>query len=88
MVKLNKIYTRTGDGGETSLVDGRRVAKSSRRPAAFGEVEVDARQSRDRRDTLAVFRMLGETATVVVACLRGVLQDRVAPGRQAQGFGT
>ena len=39
MVKLNKIYTRTGDGGETSLVDGRRVAKSSRRPAAFGEVD-------------------------------------------------
>ena len=39
MVKLNKIYTRTGDGGETSLVDGRRVAKHSGRPAAFGEVD-------------------------------------------------
>ena len=39
MVKLNKIYTRTGDGGDTSLVDGRRVAKHSRRPAAFGEVD-------------------------------------------------
>ncbi len=39
MVKLNKIYTRTGDGGETSLVNGRRVAKYSRRPAAFGEVD-------------------------------------------------
>ena len=39
MVKLNKIYTRTGDGGETSLVNGRRVAKHSRRPAAFGEVD-------------------------------------------------
>ena len=39
MVKLNKIYTRTGDGGETSLVNGRRVAKHSGRPAAFGEVD-------------------------------------------------
>ena len=39
MVKLIKIYTRTGDDGETSLVDGRRVAKHSRRPAAFGEVD-------------------------------------------------
>ena len=39
MVKLNKIYTRTGDGGDTSLVDGRRVAKHSRRPAAFGDVD-------------------------------------------------
>ena len=39
MVKLNKIYTRTGDDGETSLVNGRRVAKHSRRPTAFGEVD-------------------------------------------------
>ena len=39
MVKLNKIYTRTGDGGETSLVNGARVSKHSRRPAAFGEVD-------------------------------------------------
>lgn len=39
MVKLNKIYTRTGDAGETSLVNGMRVSKHSRRPAAFGEVD-------------------------------------------------
>ncbi len=39
MVKLNKIYTRTGDGGETSLVNGTRVSKHSRRPSAFGEVD-------------------------------------------------
>ena len=39
MVKLNKIYTRTGDGGDTSLVNGMRVSKHARRPSAFGEVD-------------------------------------------------
>ena len=39
MVKLNKIYTRTGDGGETGLVDGSRVAKSNPRMAAIGDVD-------------------------------------------------
>ena len=39
MVKLNKIYTRTGDAGETSLVNGIRVPKHTRRPSAFGEVD-------------------------------------------------
>ena len=39
MVKLNKIYTRTGDEGETGLVNGSRVSKHAKRPAAFGEVD-------------------------------------------------
>jgi cob(I)alamin adenosyltransferase len=39
MVKLNKIYTRTGDKGETSLVNGHRVSKHSIRPTAFGMVD-------------------------------------------------
>ena len=39
MVKLNKIYTRTGDTGETSLVNGMRVSKHARRPSAFGEID-------------------------------------------------
>ena len=39
MVKLNKIYTRTGDKGDTSLVGGVRVAKHSLRPTAFGSVD-------------------------------------------------
>ena len=39
MVKLDKIYTRGGDEGETSLGDGARVAKSSLRVAALGEVD-------------------------------------------------
>ena len=39
MVKLNKIYTRTGDGGDTSLVNGQRVSKHSIRTTAFGTVD-------------------------------------------------
>ena len=39
MVKLNKIYTRTGDDGTTGLVDGSRVAKQSARIAAIGKVD-------------------------------------------------
>ena len=39
MVKLNKIYTKTGDGGRAGLVDGSRVSKSSARMHAIGEVD-------------------------------------------------
>jgi len=39
MVKLNKIYTRTGDTGSAGLVDGSRVSKASARMAAIGEVD-------------------------------------------------
>lgn len=34
-----KIYTRSGDAGETGLLGGRRVRKSIRRVAAYGEVD-------------------------------------------------
>ena len=39
MVKLNRIYTRTGDAGTTGLVDGSRVAKHAPRMAAIGLVD-------------------------------------------------
>jgi len=39
MVKLDKIYTRGGDTGQTSLGDGVRVAKHSLRIIALGEVD-------------------------------------------------
>ena len=39
MVKLNKIYTRTGDSGSAGLVDGSRVSKSAPRMTAIGEVD-------------------------------------------------
>lgn len=39
MVRLDKIYTRGGDAGETSLGDGKRVAKHNLRVAAYGTVD-------------------------------------------------
>jgi cob(I)alamin adenosyltransferase len=55
MVVLNRIYTRTGDAGETALGDGARVAKHSPRVAAYGTVdEVNA--------TLGLARLHAEAA--------------------------
>ncbi len=39
MVKLNKIYTRTGDDGSTGLVDGSRLSKDAPRVRAYGDVD-------------------------------------------------
>ncbi len=39
MVKLNRIYTRTGDTGQTSLGDGSRVSKTDSRIRAMGSVD-------------------------------------------------
>lgn len=39
MVVLNKIYTKTGDAGETALGNGVRVAKHSQRVTAYGTVD-------------------------------------------------
>lgn len=39
MVKLNKIYTKTGDDGTTGLVDGSRISKTNERMAAIGDVD-------------------------------------------------
>lgn len=39
MVYLSRIYTKTGDAGETGLGDGNRVSKDHPRVAAYGEVD-------------------------------------------------
>ncbi len=39
MVKLNRIYTKTGDKGQTGLGDGQRVAKDSLRIGVMGTVD-------------------------------------------------
>ncbi|MAX01253.1 MAG: ATP:cob(I)alamin adenosyltransferase [Sphingomonas sp.] len=39
MVRLNRIYTRTGDDGTTGLADGSRISKSDSRMEAVGAVD-------------------------------------------------
>src|SRR6185295_8507077 len=39
MVRLNRIYTKAGDGGETRLVGGQKVKKSAPRLEAYGTVD-------------------------------------------------
>src|SRR6056297_521311 len=39
MVVLNKIYTKTGDAGETALGNGARVAKHAMRVTAYGTTD-------------------------------------------------
>lgn len=38
-VRITKVYTRTGDKGETALVGGKRVAKDSPRIDAYGTID-------------------------------------------------
>lgn len=62
MVVLNKIYTRTGDKGDTALGNGTRVAKHSLRVTAYGTVD-------ELNATLGVTRLqaTGETDTQLAA---------------------
>lgn len=39
MVRITKVYTRTGDDGKTSLAGGQRIAKTSTRIEAYGTID-------------------------------------------------
>ena len=63
MVKLTKIYTRTGDDGTTGLVDGSRSPKDAPRMAAIGGVDeanscIGAAALHAEREMLARLRMI------------------------------
>ena len=67
MVKLNKIYTRTGDGGTTGLADGSRVPKDAPRIEAIGAVD-------ELNSVLGV--LLSEDLPAAIRnCLDGVQHD-------------
>jgi cob(I)alamin adenosyltransferase len=73
-----KIYTRTGDGGETSLLGGVRVAKDDVRVTAYGEVD-------ETNAALGVARsQLGDP---VASLLAGVQKDLFAIGARLADAG-
>src|SRR5918911_4447824 len=39
VIRITRVYTRTGDKGETSLVGGKRVSKDSPRIDAYGTID-------------------------------------------------
>lgn len=70
-----KIYTKTGDSGETSLFDGTRVGKDDPRVAAYGDVdEVQA--------SLGVAAAAGGIGEDVAAMLTTIQKDLFALGAQ------
>jgi cob(I)alamin adenosyltransferase len=71
MVKLNKIYTRTGDDGTTGLVDGSRRSKADARMHAIGDV--DEANSALGIAISALERVGGDTS--LVADLRRIQND-------------
>jgi cob(I)alamin adenosyltransferase len=71
MVKLNKIYTRTGDDGTTGLVDGSRVAKNDARMHAIGEVD----EANSTLGLAIVFLEKSGDQSALVADLRRIQND-------------
>lgn len=66
--RLSKIYTRTGDKGETGLGDGRRVPKDHPRVEAIGEVDTLNSQLGLLLAGLAEQPGLEEVVTVLAPC--------------------
>lgn len=69
-----KVYTKTGDGGETGLIDGSRVRKDHARVAAYGDVD-------ELNAVLGVVKAHARDAELT-ALLHDVQQDLFALGAQ------
>ena len=83
MVKLNRIYTRGGDKGETSLVDGSRLPKHALRIAAYGTVD-------EASSVIGIARLhTGDEADAMLARIQNDLfdlgADLATPGTALEG---
>src|SRR3954469_11627575 len=67
-VRLTRIYTRTGDAGQTHLGDMSRVAKTDPRLVAYADVD-------ETNSALGVAVALGAPSAEVAALLRSVQND-------------
>lgn len=69
MVVLNRIYTKTGDKGETALGTGERVSKADQRIRAYGTVD-------ETNAVLGVTRLhTGEASLAVLDAMLGRIQN-------------
>jgi cob(I)alamin adenosyltransferase len=68
VVKLNRIYTRTGDGGRTRLASGAKVTKSDARVEAYGGVD-------ETNACLGLARLLTAGDVVLDAMLARIQND-------------
>jgi cob(I)alamin adenosyltransferase len=67
MVYLSRIYTKTGDTGDTALGDGSRVPKNHARVAAYGSV--------DELNAVLGLLLAAEPAAIEADLLRGIQND-------------
>lgn len=70
-----KIYTKTGDAGETSLFDGTRVSKDDARVAAYGDVD-------ELQASIGVALAAGGLAEDLANLIIGLQRDLFALGAQ------
>ena len=68
MVRIDRVVTRGGDGGQTSLGDGSRVAKTDPRIHAIGEID-------EANATLGLLRLHTHTRPVEDAMLARIQND-------------
>jgi cob(I)alamin adenosyltransferase len=73
VVKLNRIYTKTGDNGTTGLGDGSRVRKDDIRVEAFGTVD-EANAALGLACSIAI-RHAGQTAAAIAPLLSSIQND-------------
>lgn len=85
MVKLNRIYTKTGDDGTTGLVRGPRRAKFDLRVAAYGTVDEANAFIGQTRLTTGSMPKIDSLLARIQNDLFDVGSDLATPGEDAEG---